>query len=77
MTPEKSDRYRKISMRAGVIASCFILLFLASLANIAIYENTNPPPRWTGILTGTAMLGSLISSVICLAAAILGRKKSS
>ena len=75
MTPTRAERYAKISGRAGIVCSCCMIVFFLGLVSFQIYPDN--PPRFLGIVCGTSIIGALISGVVCIAAAIFGRRKPS
>jgi hypothetical protein len=74
MTPTKAERYRKLSAKAGIVCSCFVIVFFLGLVIVEIYRNSEGP-NWPGIVCGIACVGSIASAVVCLSAAILARRK--
>jgi hypothetical protein len=51
-----------------------MILFIVSLLSYRLFS-ADQTPRWLGIVSGTTILGALISGAICVTAAIFGRLK--
>ncbi len=72
-----SQRYSMLSKRAGLVCIASMIVFFIGLASIRIFMLGSP--KWFGVVTGLGFLGSLISIVVCIAAALFGavRKRRS
>jgi Na+/melibiose symporter-like transporter len=72
MTLEKAERYRKISAKAGIVCSCFVILvFLCALTLIIAQSDKNQ--EWVGVVGFAGYFGAISSALICLFTAIVSR----
>jgi hypothetical protein len=71
--------YEQLSSRSGIICSSCIIVSALAFASVWIFPDNSP--EWLRRVFGVSVIGGYIgalgSGVICIAAAIFGRKKSS
>jgi hypothetical protein len=74
MTPEKSERYRKISAKAGIACSCCVVLVFLCVLHMIISQS-DIAPEWIAFIAYPAYFGAIISTAVCLLTAIVSRIK--
>jgi hypothetical protein len=74
MTLEKSERYRKISVKAGLM--CSYLYIVEIIIIFALETFLHFGPTWIVIIGGLSGFGALISALVCVLTAIIGRRTS-
>src|ERR1051325_3427329 len=69
-TMSSSERYRRLSRRAGIVCSASFIMVLSEVCMVIRFGES--APRWIAIPAGLGLLGSLISSVVCITASCFG-----
>jgi len=78
MTLSKSERYRRLSWRAGIGTSVCIIVLIISVSGATLWKPSDEHSgAWIGYVCGFSFLATVACSVTCLAAAILSCFKSS
>jgi len=77
MTSTKADRYRRVSGRTGIICSSCIVVSALAFGSIWIIPDSSPEwlHRLFGVLIFGGYAGALGCGIICIMAAIFGRKE--
>ena len=78
MTTSKAERYGRLSGKAGIICSSFLVVSVLGFTSIWIVPDNSP--EWLRRAVGVFAIGgyaaALVSGVICIMASIFSRKKS-
>src|SRR5437899_1699211 len=69
-----TERYRRLSKRAGITLGFCLIAFICFLALTA--ASGGEPQPWIGVADGVSFLASLTSGVVFIVAAVVGRMKS-
>ena len=72
MNPEKKERYKGLSAKAGLTCSCLYIVEVIIIVVMGAFSLFNV--TWLTIIGGLCGLGAVIAAFVCVITSILGRK---